>query len=116
MQVKNYSVNGINLCPRIRCVPFKMTNLQVKVHKVKLSGRHSSVVSSVLTILRPNFKAHPSMLFQIIVLKLNTASSNLPPQGSALKENKLDCFKHKHIFCFKLLCASIVYLLCTALW
>ena len=24
--------------------------------------------------------------------------------------------KYKHIFCFKLKCASIVYLLCTALW
>ena len=45
-----------------------------------------------------------------------TASFNLPPEGSALKENKLDCFEHKHIFCFKLQCASIVYLLCTALW
>ena len=56
MQVKNYSVNGINLCPRIRCVPFKMTNLQDKVHKVKLSGRHSSVVSSVLTILQPRVR------------------------------------------------------------
>ena len=29
---------------------------------------------------------------------------------------KLDCFEHKHIYCFKLLCASIVYHLCTALW
>ena len=27
---------------------------------------------------------------------------NLPPEGSALKENKLDCFEHQHIFCFKL--------------
>ena len=56
------------------------------------------------------------MLFQIIVLKLKTGSSNLPPQGSALKENKLDCFEHKHTFCSKLQCAIIVYLLCTALW
>ena len=29
------------------------------------------------------------------------------------KENKLDYFEHKHIFCFKLQCSSIVYLLCT---
>ena len=41
---------------------------------------------------------------------------DLPPEGSAKKENKLDCFEHKHIFCFKLQCAGIVYLLCTAIW
>ena len=29
-------------------------------------------------------------------------------------EKKLDCFEHNHIFCFK--CASIVVLLCTAIW
>ena len=45
-----------------------------------------------------------------------TASFDLPPEGSAKKENKLDCFELKHIFCFKLHCAGIVYLLCTALW
>ena len=43
-------------------------------------------------------------------------SFDLPPEGSTKKENKLDCFEHEHIFCFKLQCASIVYLLCTALW
>ena len=49
-------------------------------------------------------------------LQWTTESFNLSPEGSAWKENKLDCFEHKHIFCFKLQCASIVYLLCTALW
>ena len=48
--------------------------------------------------------------------KWTTASFNLPPEGIAQKENKLDCFEHKHICCFKLQCAIIVYLLCTALW
>ena len=43
-------------------------------------------------------------------------SFDLPPEGSAQKENKLDCLEHMHIFCFKLQCASIVYLLRTALW
>ena len=37
-------------------------------------------------------------------------------RGQCIKGKKLDCFEHKHIFCFKLQCASIVYLLCTAIW
>ena len=45
-----------------------------------------------------------------------TASCNLSPEGNAWKENKLEYFENKNIFCFKLQCASIVYLLCTALW
>ena len=39
-----------------------------------------------------------------------------PPDGSAYKEKKLDCFEQNHAFCFKLQCASIVVLLCTAIW
>ena len=37
-------------------------------------------------------------------------------QRAVHKRKKLDCFEHNHIFCFKLQCASIVVLLCTALW
>ena len=33
-----------------------------------------------------------------------------------IKGKKLDCFEHNHIFCFNLECASIVVLLCTAIW
>ena len=36
-------------------------------------------------------------------------------RGHCIKEKKLDCFEHNHVFCFKLQCASIV-LLCTAIW
>ena len=37
--------------------------------------------------------------------------------GQCIKGKKLDCFEHNHVFCFKLQCASIVVLLCTAiLW
>ena len=35
-------------------------------------------------------------------------------RGQCIKGKKLDCFEHK--FCFKLQCASIVVLLCTAIW
>ena len=37
-------------------------------------------------------------------------------RGQCIKEKKLDCFEHNSIFCFKLQCASIVVLLCTAIW
>ena len=37
-------------------------------------------------------------------------------RGQCIKGKKLDCFEHNHIFCFKLQCASIVVLLCTAIW
>ena len=37
-------------------------------------------------------------------------------RGQCIKEKKLDCFEHNHVFCFKLQCASIVVLLCTAIW
>ena len=37
-------------------------------------------------------------------------------RGQCIKEKKLDCFEHNHIFCFKLQCASIVVLLCSAIW
>ena len=36
--------------------------------------------------------------------------------GQCIKGKKLDCFEHNHVFCFKLQCASIVVLLCTAIW
>ena len=50
------------------------------------------------------------------VYQWTTASFDLPPEGSAKKEKKLDSFEHNHIFWFKLQCASIVVLLCTAIW
>ena len=37
-------------------------------------------------------------------------------RGQCIKGKKLDCFEHNHVFCFKLQCASIVVLLCTAIW
>ena len=37
-------------------------------------------------------------------------------RGQCINGKKLDCFEHNHIFCFKLQCASIVVLLCTAIW
>ena len=37
-------------------------------------------------------------------------------RGQCIKEKKLDGFEHNHVFCFKLQCASIVVLLCTAIW
>ena len=37
-------------------------------------------------------------------------------RGQCIKGKKLDCFEHNHIFCFKFQCASIVVLLCTAIW
>jgi len=33
-------------------------------------------------------------------IQWTTALFDFPPEGSALKENKLDCFEHKHLFCF----------------
>ena len=46
----------------------------------------------------------------VTALQWTTVSFDLPP------EKKLDCFEHNHVFCFKLQCASIVVLLCTAIW
>ena len=37
-------------------------------------------------------------------------------QRAVHKGKKLDCFEHNHVFCFKLQCASIVVLFCTAIW
>ena len=37
-------------------------------------------------------------------------------QRAMHKGKKLDCIEHNHVFCFKLQCASIVVLLCTAIW
>ena len=37
-------------------------------------------------------------------------------RGQCIKGKKLDCFEKNHVFCFKLQCASIVVLLCTAIW
>ena len=37
-------------------------------------------------------------------------------RGQCINGKKLDCFEHNHVFCFKLQCASIVVLLCTAIW
>ena len=37
-------------------------------------------------------------------------------RGQCIKGKNLDCFEHNHVFCFKLHCASIVVLLCTAIW
>ena len=41
--------------------------------------------------------------------KWTTASFNLPPEGIAQKENKLDCFEHKHICCSKLQCLPFMH-------
>ena len=37
-------------------------------------------------------------------------------RGQSIKGKKLDCFHHNQVFCFKLQYASIVVLLCTAIW
>ena len=37
-------------------------------------------------------------------------------RGQCIKGKKLDYVEHNHVFCFKLQCASIVVLLCTAIW
>ena len=50
-------------------------------------------------------QARPIILF----CQWTTASFDLPVEGSALKENKLEYFELKHMCCFRLQCASIVY-------
>ena len=42
--------------------------------------------------------------------------SRFATRGQCIKGKKLDCFQNNHVFCFKLECASIVVLLCTAIW
>ena len=37
-------------------------------------------------------------------------------RGQCIKGKKARLFEHNHVFCFKLQCASIVVLLCTAIW
>ena len=54
-------------------------------------------------------QAHCSTLMDHCVFRFAT-------RGQCTKGKKLDCFECNHVFCFKLQCASIVVLLCTAIW
>ena len=72
-------------------------------------SRQCKCISLLSPICTPNQLAHFIIPMEHHVFQFAT-------RGQCIKGKKLDCFEHKHIFCFKLQCANIAVLLCTAIW
>ena len=87
----------------ITCSIFKLGKLNTLEHLHNLKARSDYCDSAVTSIANAlQIMDHCDFWFAT--------------RGQYIKGKKQDCFVHNHIFCFKLRCASIVVLLCTATW